>query len=160
MNPYDGPLRTADDKRAAFQDGRYFSLDQGELHKPPGYDDWPGRLPHAIDFCIGLLQLNNGKWLARPTTEANEYAVWATQYASREQALRTAVAEVLRLARRRSREESRQLYSGRISAEQAQAIIAWAEGLLQRPVPALFVAPPPPPPLYRDGDNGQRSMVL
>lgn len=150
---YDGPLRTKEGKMPTDQWGHYFALHQGELHDPPDYHKlWCG-----IDWSIGLLELNNGNWLARPTREVLEYTVKSIQYPNREAALRAAVAKVIRMARVRARWSDEERYGSnypavrapvgwKLTPEQAQSIITWATGLLGQPAPVLRVTPPPPPP--------------
>jgi hypothetical protein len=125
---------------------RHFALSQGELFYPPGYRDGDYRLVRGIDLTIGVLPLDNGRWLARPTSyDGLPYSVWGTQFGSRETALRAAVARVLRVSRCRARAVHGDLPFGyKIKHEQAQAIITWALGLLGCPPQPLFrVAPCP-----------------
>jgi hypothetical protein len=117
----------------------FFALSQGELFYPPGYRDDDHRLLHGINFTIGVLLLENGRWLARPTMGRSSYSIWATQYESRETALRAAVARVLRDCRARARPVRGDLPLGfRISHELAQEVITWALGLLGCPPQPLF----------------------
>lgn len=164
---YKGDLRTAGGHMPCDQWGNYFSLGQGELHHHPAYmaggaGRYGGCRSIGIDFSVGLLALNNGKWLARPTREVLSYTVNSRQYDSRVHALRHAVAKVVRMARRRARYDWRKVPGYgcfkwdpnpdfKMSVEEAQSVIAWAFGLLNLPAPTLHVAPPAPPPIAIDG---------
>lgn len=154
---YKGDLRTADGKMPMWQWGNYFALSQGELHHHPDYQ--AGRLYCGIHWSIGLLRLNNGKWLARPVRDTvNEYTVRSRQFDTREQALRAAVAHVIRMARERYRWDDAKFYGSsyptvrapfgwKLTHEQAQSTISWACALLGRQPPRLLVARPRPEPI-------------
>lgn len=124
---YDGPLRTLSGERGEWQGGHYFFAPrQGEWHKMPGRFG-------GIDRQIGLVPLNNGKWLAAPPG----LWVWERQFDSREHALRCAVAAIIR--RMRSPR-----YPWPIGRQERAEVIEWLRSLL------------PPSPVDQARDYGQR----
>jgi hypothetical protein len=81
-------LRTVDGEPPLSPDARAFRADQGEIleHENMGY-----RSPSTR---IGVLELDNGKWLSFP------FGVDRPRFDSREQALRAGIAAMVRKARR------------------------------------------------------------
>lgn len=140
---YTGPLRTASGELPqGCPWNKHFSLCQGELHYPPNDRDM-----RRIDMTIGLLELNNGRWIARPTMRDRNtigYSVYSHQFETRDAALRSAVAYVLRMARWRSRDTGEYYVHGyQISPEKAQEVITWAMALLNLEPVKLYHPPAP-----------------
>jgi hypothetical protein len=89
-NAFAPVLRTAAGEPPLGTGGEFFRDDQGEIfhHDSPAY-----RSPATT---IGILELSDGKWLAKPPS----FHVARPQYDSREKALRTGIAAMLRRARK------------------------------------------------------------
>jgi hypothetical protein len=132
---YEGPLRTVTGAYPTGSPcGHHFGLGQGEWWHAPGRD--------AGLALIGVLQLNTEGWLAYPNRRfALGYHVTAPEYATREEALRLAIASMLRVLKKRAR--CQLLYQGPpISAAQFARVGAWLRSLLDQPAKpprALFI---------------------
>lgn len=159
---YTGPLRDTQGRPpSGCPWNRHWYLGQGELHHPVDYP----RV--SIDYAIALIELNNGRWIARPEHRGRHtFTVDARQYDTREEALRTAVAAVIRMARwaaRRPRAERRFGPHRAMSPEQAERVIRWALGLLGREAPATIRLCAPEKPAGRSepaAGNGQYLIPL
>lgn len=115
---YDGPLRTASGEYpTGSPSGHHFSAYQGEWFTPDNE-----RL-RGIDAQVGVLPLNNCKWLGHPR---HGFAVYDAQFETREAALRASVAEVIGRWRRNARGKGLQRYS----AWPVPQLIAWARSLV------------------------------
>ena len=144
---YKGDLRTdAGELPLGCPWNRHWSISQGEPLYPFGEWGCASRdLSFWTDYTITLIPLNNGKWMARPIKEDVLFTVDSPQFEDRDTALRKAVAQVLRLARRRARLTGDTANPCLVLRPQlAQDLIGWACSLLDRPAPTLFVKPPPP----------------
>lgn len=149
---YTGPLRTASGELPhGCPWNRHWALWQGEFYRPP--DD---RILHRVDLSICLIELNNGRWLARPIRSDVLFDINSPQFESRHAALRTAVAHVIRKARWRARARGDFLpYGYKISPETAQEVITWAMGLLNLEPAKLYH---PPAPAKGPGVSGQLQL--
>jgi hypothetical protein len=137
---YNGPLRTADGKLPqGCPWNRHWGLRQGEFHEPP-----EDRTTYRIDLAISLIELNNGRWIARPIRKDVLFDIDSHQFETREAALRAAVAHVIRRVRWRVRATGDCLPFGyKINPEKAQEIITWAMGLLNLEPLNLYHPPAP-----------------
>lgn len=126
-------LRTKKGEAGANQGGAHFASHQGEWHQ------MPGRYA-SIDAQIGVLELQDGTWLAHP----EGWWRWSRRFDSRDAALRFAIAKVLKTYRKRFRDNSdgtRYLRMD-VSFERLQAVTTWALGLANRKPPKLYTYDP------------------
>lgn len=125
-------LRTKTGEVGANQDGAHFAAHQGEWHQMPGrYAD--------IDAQIGVLELEDGTWLARP----EGWWRWSRRFESRDTALRFAIAKVIKNYRKRFRDNSRYLPMPMyVSFNELQVVTTWALGLANRKPPKLYTFDP------------------
>lgn len=171
---YKGPLRRIDGARGEYQHGKCFSLRQAtEMHVMPAMNEHRWRFGSKWDWCIGVIALNDGSWLAdhaasiRPPAGYNRtrdrglslpsggFFTYSRRFCTRDAAIRANAAYVIRRARRQHRWkpdpnghawERRNMWpGGDMPTDVAQAIISWAMDVAARPAPVLYVAPPPPP---------------
>lgn len=126
-------LRTKKGEVGANQGGAHFASHQGEWHQ------MPGRYA-SINTQIGVLELQDGTWLAHP----EGWWRWSRRFDSRDAALRFAIAKVLKTYRKRFRDNSdgtRYLRMD-VSFERLQAVTTWALGLANRKPPKLYTYDP------------------
>ena len=97
--------------------GAFFRDDQGEIFQHP-IESY--RVPGTV---IGVLELDNGKWLAKPPS----FSVSLRQHDSREQALRIAIAAMVRRARKYARNKDGE--GTHWSEGYAGRVIEWALSL-------------------------------
>lgn len=170
--PQDDSLpRNHEGQLAGYQDGRYFTLGQAsEMHpcEERQWTDW--------DLSIGVVSLDDGTFLALhgfPVREEQEhpsgrrrqwggFAVWDRRYASRDEAVRSNVAYVIWMARKRLRDPRKWSMYSRMTEDRYRSIVAWAFEVAGRPVPKVYIAPPPTPPIVapQADKHGQMGFAL
>lgn len=152
MIPKPGQTKTWTGERAAWQHGTCYSLGQGECWQMGGVrrtgDEYPTKAEcrHAWgDAIIGVLRLENGRWLAYPDDTPSPYTIYSPSYPTRRMALRRAVNFVILRARNTYRSGGPAPFEN--TAERANTIIAWALRVLNRPArrvkPRASVPSPP-----------------
>lgn len=126
-------LRTKKGEVGTNQGGAHFSSHQGEWHQ------MPGRYA-SIHAQIGVLELDDGTWLAHP----EGWWRWSRRFASRDAALRFAIAKVLKKYRMwfRDNSDSAHYLHMNVSFERLQAVTTWALGLANRKPPKLYAYNP------------------
>lgn len=131
--PYKGPLRRVDG-RAPFNHYLWPLGDDWFW----AYNDLGRRFSSTWNFSA--VALADGRWIVEGFVKDDEFAM--EFFPSRETALRTAAARLIRMIRRARR------WTGHdhVSAEDYPILIAWTLETIGRPAREVFVAPPPPPP--------------
>lgn len=126
-------LRTKNGEVGANQGGAHVASQQGEWHQ------MRGRYA-SIDAQIGVLELEDGTWLAHP----DGWWRWSRRFDSRDAALRYAIAKVLKKYRKRFRDNSdgTRYLRMNVSFERLQAVTTWALGLANRKPPKLYTYDP------------------
>lgn len=96
----------------------------------PGGDDGEWHIPEddrlrGIDAQIGLIELNTGRWLAHPQGCCVDYPSFPT----RETALRSAIAKLIRHQRMLVRDRAKLGFMIGVQPEKGRAVIEWALSL-------------------------------
>ena len=124
----DEPVRSANGELPEWQSGRCFSSNQCEWLALSNVDQRHG----GVRWQIGLIQLQGGKWM-------NDLFIWSDRFATREAALRKAVADRIREARAlfRITKPLEKIY--KINVDEYQAVVSWSLSLLGKPARQVYV---------------------